>query len=153
MRTTTAGKAKQGNLKEETIMRKLIYCLTLILLTVGASMAQVAQQNTKPYYLLPDLAFTKVTKKSESTIVVVVINLGKVKSPSAKGAFGCESIEPDASGIKIGFSGLLAIKALAPGAVHSFSFSCGNGNRVLGASLDGNKQIKESNENNNTITF
>jgi hypothetical protein len=139
--------------RKEPIRLSTILSLAIVFIAGSTAAAQIVQQNRNPYYLLPDLAFTKVIKKSESTIIVAVSNLGKVKSPSAEGSYGCESIKPDENGIKIGFSSLLAIKSLAPGAWYRFSFSCGDGIRVTGASLDNKKQVKESNENNNTITF
>ncbi len=135
--------------------RKSISTVFILFCCVANIFAQgpvVKDPNPKPVLMAPDLTISSVIWRNKtSTAVIVVENIGTVKSGATTGAFSCRS-GPTKEGYYITSGVQFYIPTLSPNQKKSITLDC-QSSELSGATVDRENKVAESNEKNNAMTF
>jgi hypothetical protein len=127
-------------------------CCAASAATLYAQGTVVKDPKPKPVLLKPDLTISEVVWRSKPhTAIIVVANIGTVKSVATTGGYSCKTA-PDKNGYAITAGTQFYLPGLLPNQRKRIILDC-KGSKLLNASVDGGEKVDESNESNNEIDF
>lgn len=101
----------------------------------------------------PDLTITEINwRQRPSSGLITVRNVGSAAAAQSFGSYACQT-GPNEKGQSLGFGAQFGIPALAPGQKFKVFLDCGGKARIVGAGVDSDKKVDESNESNNEMSF
>lgn len=133
-----------------------IVALTVLAFTFAATASAqgrvVKDPNPKPVLVAPDLTISGISWRNKPSLAVIIVeNIGKVKSGATNGGYTCKS-GPTKEGYFITTGAQFYIPELSPNQRKRFTLDC-KSSVLLQAGLDGEKKVAEANENNNEFSF
>jgi hypothetical protein len=85
-------------------------------------------------------------------VLVTIANIGGATAGESVGSYACRT-EPSEKGSSFGFATEFHVPSLIPKQKFKILLDCGDKARITGAMVDSEKNLDESNENNNELLF